>query len=159
MCSFPFSVSRSVMSNSLQPHGLWPTRLLCPWNSSGKNTGVGCHFLLHGIFPTQGLNPSLQPCRWTLHQLSHKGSPRILDWVAYPFFSGSSQPRNQTGVSCDADKFFTSRAAREARSHFFLTSPDQLFKTTRTASSWAEFIRSGCCVLQAIVLRTQDSQA
>ena len=48
--------SCSVTSNPLQPHGLQPTRLLCPWNLPGKNTGVGCHFLLQGIFPTQGLN-------------------------------------------------------------------------------------------------------
>ena len=41
----------------LQPHGLWPARLLCPWDSPGKNIGVGCHFLLQGIFPTQGSNP------------------------------------------------------------------------------------------------------
>ena len=41
---------RSVVSESLQPHGLQPTRLLCPWASPGKNTGVGCHFLLQGIF-------------------------------------------------------------------------------------------------------------
>ena len=44
---------------SLRPHGLQPTRLLCPWNSPGKNTGVGCHAHLHGIFPTQGSNPHL----------------------------------------------------------------------------------------------------
>ena len=43
----------------LRPHGLWPTRLLCPWDSPGKNTGVGCHFILYGIFLTQGLNPCL----------------------------------------------------------------------------------------------------
>ena len=43
----------------LQPHGLYPTSLLCPWDSPGKNAGVGCHFLLQGIFPTQGLNPCL----------------------------------------------------------------------------------------------------
>ena len=49
----------SVVSNSLQPHGLQPTGLLCPWNSPGKNTGGGCHFLLQGIFLTQGLNPHL----------------------------------------------------------------------------------------------------
>ena len=49
----------SVMSNSLQPHGLKPTKLLCPWDSPGKNTGVGCHFLFQGIFLTQGLNPHL----------------------------------------------------------------------------------------------------
>ena len=46
----------SVMSNSLRPHGLQPARLLCPWNFPGKHTGVGCHFPLRGIFPTQGLN-------------------------------------------------------------------------------------------------------
>ena len=42
----------SVLSDSLQPHGLQPTRLLCPWDSLGKNTGVGCHAPLQGIFPT-----------------------------------------------------------------------------------------------------------
>ena len=51
------------MSNSLQPHGLWPIRLLCPWSSPGKNTGVGRQPLLPGIFPTQGLNPGLLNCR------------------------------------------------------------------------------------------------
>ena len=44
------------MSNCLQPHGLEPARLVCTWDFSGKNTGVGCHFLLQGIFQTQGLN-------------------------------------------------------------------------------------------------------
>ena len=48
-----------VLSDSLRPYGLQPVRLLCPWNSPGKNTGVGCHALLQGIFPTLGLNPSL----------------------------------------------------------------------------------------------------
>ena len=47
------------MSHSLQPYGLWPTRLLCPWDSPGENTGVGCHFLLQGIFLTQRSNPHL----------------------------------------------------------------------------------------------------
>ena len=51
----PSSVT-SVVSYSLRPYGLQPTRLLCPWSSPGKNTVVGCHFLLQGIFPTQGLN-------------------------------------------------------------------------------------------------------
>ena len=46
-----------VVSDSLQPYG--PARLLCPWDSPGKNTGVGCHALLQGIFPTQGSNSSL----------------------------------------------------------------------------------------------------
>ena len=61
----------SVMSDSLQPHRLEPTRLLCPWNSPGKNTGVGCHFLLQRIFLTQGSNPDLLHCRQILYHLSH----------------------------------------------------------------------------------------
>ena len=47
------------MSNSLQPYGLQPARLLWPWDSPGKNTEVGCKALLQGIFPTQGSNPGL----------------------------------------------------------------------------------------------------
>ena len=64
--------SHSVVSESLQPHGLYPTRLLRPWDFPGQNTGVGCHFLLQRIFPTQGSNPGLPHCRQTLYHLSHK---------------------------------------------------------------------------------------
>ena len=53
--------SYSIMSDSWWPYRLWPTRLLCPWNSPGKNTGAGSHSLLQGIFPTQGLNLCLLP--------------------------------------------------------------------------------------------------
>ena len=74
----------SVVSNSLRPHGL------SPWNSPGKNTGAGSLSLLQEIFPTQGSNPGLPHCRRILYQLSHKGSPRIMEWVACPFSSGSS---------------------------------------------------------------------
>ena len=63
------------MSSSFQPHGLSPIRLLCPWTSPGQNTGVGNHFLLHGIVPIQGSNLSLPRCRRILYQLSHQGSP------------------------------------------------------------------------------------
>ena len=82
-------------------------------DSPGKNTGVGCHALLQGIFPTQGSNPGLPHCRWSLSCLSYQGSPRILEWVAYPFSKGSSQPRNQTWISCIAGRFFTVWATRE----------------------------------------------
>ena len=58
------SASHSVMSDSLQPHGLQPARLLCQQDSPGKNTAVGCHSLLQGVFPTQGSNPSLLHCRF-----------------------------------------------------------------------------------------------
>ena len=73
------SESHSVVSNSLWPRGLYNT-----WNSPGQNTGVGSLSLLQRIFPTQGSNPGLPHCRWILYQLSHKGSLRILEWVAYP---------------------------------------------------------------------------
>ena len=49
----------------------------CPWDSPGKSTGVGCHFLLQGIFPTQGSNLGLSHCRQTLYPLSHQGSPDV----------------------------------------------------------------------------------
>ena len=101
------SESRSVMSNSLWPHGLYSL-----WSSPGQNTRVGSLSLLKGIFPTQGLNPGLLHCRCILYQLSRKGSPRILEWVDYPFSSTSSQPRNQTGVSCIAGGLFTNWAVR-----------------------------------------------
>ena len=89
-----------VMSNSLRPHGLDS-----PWNSPGQNTRLVNLSLLRGIFPTQASNSGLQHCWHILYQLSHKGSPRILEWVGYPFFSRSSQPRNRTRVSCIAGRF------------------------------------------------------
>ena len=104
-------VSFSVMSGSLQPH-----RLYSPWNSSGQSTGVGSLSLLQRIFSTQGLNPGLPYYRCILYQLNHKGSPRILDWVAKPFSSGSSWSRNQTWVSNIGGGFFTSWAIRETLS-------------------------------------------
>ena len=109
ICSLPESESGSVVSNSLRP-----CRLYSPWNSLGQNTGVGSFSLFQGIFPTQGLNPGHPHCRRILYQLSHKGSPRILEWVAYPFSRGSSWPRNQTRVFCIAGGFFTNWAVREA---------------------------------------------
>ena len=60
----------SVVSDSLQPHGLQPTRLLCSWDCPGKNTGVCCHFLLQGICPTKGSNPHLlRPLHWQANTL------------------------------------------------------------------------------------------
>ena len=101
---------------------LRPHRLYSPWNSPGQNTGVGSLFFLQGIS-----NPGLLHCKQILYQLSHKGSPRILEWVAYPFSSRSSRPRKWTGVSSIADRFFTNWAIKEASSnlgeifsHFFL---------------------------------------
>ena len=84
------------------------------WNFLGQNTGVGSLSLLQGIFPTQGSNPGLLHCRQILYQLSHKGSPRILEWVASPFSSRSFQPRIWTWVSFIAGGFLTNWAIREA---------------------------------------------
>ena len=71
--------------------------------------------LLQGIFPSQGSNPGLPHYRQILYQLSHKGSPRILEWVAYAFSSRSSWLRNWTGFSCFAGGFFTNRTIREVK--------------------------------------------
>ena len=61
---------------TLQPRGLQPARLLCPWDSPGKNTGVGSLSLLQWIFPTQGSNLGLLHCRQVLYPVSHQGRPR-----------------------------------------------------------------------------------
>ena len=71
------------MSDSLQPHGL--------------HIGVVSLSLLQGIFPTQGSNPGLLHCRWILYQLSPKRSPRILEWVAYPFPGDPPHPGIEPG--------------------------------------------------------------
>ena len=62
------------MKRYMRSHGLQPARLLCPWDFPGKNTGVGCHFLLQGIFPTQGLNMSLLHWQAGSLPLGHQGS-------------------------------------------------------------------------------------
>ena len=67
---------------------------------------MGSLSLLQGIFPTQGSNQGLPHYRWILYQLSHKGSPRILEWVVCAFSSRSSRPRNRIRVSCIAGGFF-----------------------------------------------------
>ena len=111
------SENHSSVFDSLGPHGLYS-----PWNSPGQNTGMGCCFLLQGIFPPRNRT---QVSHIAGGWLSHQGSPRIVESVAYLFsrgmewavcsFSrGSSQPRNRTGVSCIAGGLFTSGATREA---------------------------------------------
>ena len=74
----------SVVSDSLQVYGLQPTRLLCPWDSPGKNTGVGCHALLQGIFLTQGLNLGLLHWQAGSLPLAPRGKP-----VLYVIYSQS----------------------------------------------------------------------
>ena len=69
----------SVMSNSLRPYGVYPSRLLCPWDSPGKNTGVGCHALLQGAFQIQGLNP----CILTTPTLAGGSFTTSANWEAH----------------------------------------------------------------------------
>ena len=86
------SESGSVMSDSLRLHGLNSS-----WNSLDQNTGMGSLSLLQGIFPTHGSNPGLLHCRRILSQMSHKGSSRILEWVAYRFSADLPNPGAELG--------------------------------------------------------------
>ena len=85
-CRYVLLVAQSCPC-SLQPHGLQPARLLCPWNSPGKDTGVGCHSLLQEIFPIQESNLGLPQCRQILSSLSHQGSPYSITIIS-PFLVG-----------------------------------------------------------------------
>ena len=86
-CTMLWKVKVSQSRPTLWLHGLYWL-----WNSPGQNTEVGSLSLLQGILPTQGSNPGLPHYRWILYQLSHKGNPRTLEWVAYPFSKGCSDP-------------------------------------------------------------------
>ena len=138
-----WSESHSVMSDSLWPHGLYN-----PWNSPGQNTGVGSLSLLQGIFPTQGSNSGLLHCGRILYQLSHKGSPRILEWVAYSFSGGSSWPRNQTRVSCIAGGFFTNWAFRECSGQILIQEGGTRLPTKG---------ESACLILISVILWNKNS--
>ena len=101
-----------VVSDSLWPHGLEPSRLLCPWGFSRQEywSGLPCP---PGDLPNPGIKLRSPTLRWILYCLCYQGSPRILEWVAYPFSRESSWPRNGTRVSCIAGRFFTSWTAKE----------------------------------------------
>ena len=86
ICLKSESVSHSVISDSLQCHGLQPARFLCPWNAPGKNTGVGCHSLLQGIFLTHELNPGLLHCRQILYCLRLQSKPILSPLFPNLFF-------------------------------------------------------------------------
>ena len=119
--------------------------------------------LLQGIFPTQGSNPGLPHGRRILYQLNHKESPRILEWVAYPFSSGSSWPRNQTGISCIAGGFFTSWAVREALDVVWISTIRNvrllsLHCRKNEKSSWSEELASEVENLKIFINHTQCFQ-
>ena len=111
------------MSESLQPHGLLPARLLHPWNSPGQNTGVGCRALL-GIFPTQGSNPGFLHCRWILYHLSHQGSP----WWGKPL-PESWVDKNTGGVRIELEEADSGDGTRVPATGtvFYGPSPDLVY--------------------------------
>ena len=76
-------VSRSVVSDSFRFHRLWPARLLCLWESPGKNSGVDCHSLRQSNFPTQGWNPVLLHLSQVLYHLSYREVLKILAAVGF----------------------------------------------------------------------------
>ena len=105
----------SVVSDSVRPHRWQPIRLPHPWDSPGKNTGVGCHFLLQ-CMKVKSESEVAQSCPTLLNPMdcSLPGSSihgifqaRVLESVAISFSRGSSQPRDQTGVSCIVGRCFT----------------------------------------------------
>ena len=77
-CTYLACVYVSVLSRVWLFMTPWTVALLCLWDFPGKNARVGCHFLLQGIFPTQGSNPCLLHCRQILYSLSHLGSSSLL---------------------------------------------------------------------------------
>ena len=94
------------MSNSFVTHGLFPSRLLCPWNFPGKNTEEGCHFLLQRIFRTQGSNPSLLHCRqilycWAIREAWWCLSIRIFIWFQCAAKAEKHQPGPSDACVCD----------------------------------------------------------
>ena len=112
--------------------GCSPTRLLCPWDSPGRNTEVGCHALLQGIFPTQGLNPGLQLWRQILYQLSHQGSPDPL-MIHQIFIQLLLSSRLGTGCwwsyTNEPDRNFAFRKTHgleQGTANFFHKEPDRL---------------------------------
>ena len=102
------------VSNSLWPHGLQPSRLLCPWDFSGKNTRVGCHFLLQGIFPTWGLNQQLlRLLHWQVDSLL-LGSPKVYllpgkpksshPTLSFPAEHGNKYPMPHESITYDWER-------------------------------------------------------
>ena len=93
------SDSRSVVTNSLRPHGLYS-----PWNSPGQNTAVGGLSLLQGIFPTQGSHPGLLRCRQILYQLSHQGSPSYTGKQSLNYSTAKEVPREKNFLKGDSSQ-------------------------------------------------------
>ena len=91
---------------TLRSHGLYPIRLLCPWNLSVKNTGVSSYSLLQGIFPIQGSNPGFLHCRQILYHLSHQGNLQDRDPKIWPDRNENYTPfvaRHKLDINVDCE--------------------------------------------------------
>ena len=104
LCMF----SCSVVPNSFATPWTIACQAPLTMEFSRQEHWCGLPFLSAGIFPTQGSNPSLPHHRQILYQLNHQGSPRILEWVAYPFSSDLPDPGIESGPSAWKVRFFTS---------------------------------------------------
>ena len=107
-------LSRSVVSNSLRPHGWQPARLLCPWGFSRLGYWNRLPCPPSGDLPNPGVAPRFPALQVDSLLSEPPGEHKNTRVVAYPFFRGASRPRNRTGVSCIAGRFFTSWATQEA---------------------------------------------
>ena len=96
---------------------------------------MGCHALLQGTISIEGLNPGLLHCRLIRYHMNYQRSPRTLEWIAYPFFRGTSCPKNWTGVSYIAGGFFTTWDTREDH-HMTSVSSVQFSHSVVSNSSW-----------------------
>ena len=117
------------MSDSVRPHRQQPTRMPRPWDSPGKNTGVGCHFLLQCI-KVKSESKVAQSCPTLSNPMdcSLPGSSihgifqaRVLEWGAIAFSRGSSWSRDQTQVSCMAGRFFTTKPPEKPNFNIYLS--------------------------------------
>ena len=130
-----YSVSQSCLT-LLRLHGLQPARLLWPWNFPHKNTGVGCHFLLQGIFLTQGSNLCLlRFLQWHVDSspLCHLGSPMLLVTKIKSLVSSDAVPHAQYPYLKKSSQFFNKISILSPR------------HTTGTATSLAETFTGPCC--------------
>ena len=104
------SVSCSVMSSSLRPHGLKAAKLLYPWTSPGKNTGVGCHFLLQGDLHHPGIKPTSPAWQADSLPLSHLGRPQSLEALIRQSANNPNEKKVNVAIE-------TNKAAQIVRAH------------------------------------------
>ena len=114
-CAVCSVLSQPVVSDSLQPHGLQPARPLCPGDSPGMNTGVGCHTLLQGIFQTQGQNPGLLYCRQILYHLSQQGIKYLYCYLQNRITSGIGQSDYPQVFRREADVFYGNKFQKQCK--------------------------------------------